>query len=48
MRKFYVLQKRISYRQVKEVSGREWDVYVKEAEEFIHRIDIFLSDENLK
>ena len=42
MRKFYVLQKRISYRQVKEVSGREWDVYIKEAEDFVSRIDRFL------
>ena len=42
MRRFYLLQKRISHRQVKEVSGRQWDLYVRDAEDFVHRIDVFL------
>jgi predicted nucleotidyltransferase/uncharacterized protein (UPF0332 family) len=34
-RKFYKLQKDITYRNIKEISGKEFDAYCKEAQEFV-------------
>jgi uncharacterized protein (UPF0332 family)/predicted nucleotidyltransferase len=38
-RKFYKLQKDITYREVKEVSGKEFDAYCKEAQEFVNEME---------
>ena len=43
MRKFYILQKKILYRQVREISGKDWDAYLKDAQSFIDRIDSLIS-----
>ena len=42
MRKFYDLQKKIMYRQIREVSGKDWDQYLKDAQAFVARIDGFI------
>ncbi len=39
MRKFYTLQKQILYRQVREISGKDYDAYLKEAQAFVTRMD---------
>ena len=43
MRKFYNLQKQILYRQIREVPGRDYDNYLKEAQSFVTRIDTFIN-----
>lgn len=43
MRKFYNLQKQILYRQVREVAGKSYDSYLKEAQAFITRMDEFIN-----
>ena len=43
MRKFYNLQKQILYRQIREVPGRDYDKYLKEAQSFVTRIDTFIN-----
>jgi uncharacterized protein (UPF0332 family)/predicted nucleotidyltransferase len=39
VRKFYVLQKRIMHRELKEISGAHVDTLFKEADEFVSKID---------
>jgi len=43
MRKFYHLQKKILYRQIREVPGKDYDMYLKEAQAFVSRIDEFIN-----
>lgn len=38
MRKFYNLMKMISHREIKEISGSQYDVYYKEAHNFVGRM----------
>jgi uncharacterized protein (UPF0332 family) len=38
MRKFYVLSKKITHRDVKEISGADYDKYLTEAKAFVHRM----------
>lgn len=38
MRKFYRLMKMITHRELKEISGQQFDLYYKEAEEFVNRM----------
>lgn len=38
MRRFYKLSKMITYREIKEVKGSEYEQYYKEAEEFVRRM----------
>ncbi len=42
MRKFYNLMKDITHRKIKEISGKEYDAYLKEAEEFVDRMKVFI------
>ena len=42
MRKFYNLSKKIIYRDLKEVSGREFDSYLKEAKDFVRRMQLIV------
>lgn len=39
MAKFYKLQKDITYRNVKDVSGKQFDLYVKDAEDFVNEME---------
>lgn len=43
MRKFYKLMKQITHRELGIISGQEYDVYRKEAEEFVKRMGKFVS-----
>ena len=43
MRKFYHLQKRIVYREVKEISGAEYDLLLKEAQGFVSSMEKFIA-----
>ena len=38
MRRFYELSRKIVHRELQELSGREFDAYFKEAEEFVSRM----------
>ena len=38
MRKFYNLSKMINHREIKEISGKEYDSYYKEAQDFVYKI----------
>src|SRR3989344_4348690 len=42
MQKFYTLQKQILYRQVRVISGKEYDSLLKDAETFVARMDKFI------
>lgn len=42
MRKFYDLSKRITHKEIRSVSGKEYDDYYKEAYDFVKRIEKFL------
>lgn len=42
MRKFYKLMKGITHREIKEIKGNEFDAYIKEAEDFVERIKVFI------
>lgn len=42
MRKFYKLMKGLTHREIKEIQGKDYDKYLKEAEEFVDRIKIFI------
>ncbi len=44
MRKFYDMQKRIVHREVKEVTGKEYDALFKEAEEFVKAMEKFIRE----
>lgn len=43
MRKFYTLSKMIVHREVKDISGEEFDNYFKEAEDFVEYMRLFVS-----
>lgn len=43
MRKFYSLSKMIVHREIKEISGDEYDSYLKEAEDFVEYMRVFVS-----
>ncbi len=38
MRKFYIISKKITHREIKEVQGAEYEQYYKEADEFVRRM----------
>jgi len=38
MKKFYKLSKMINHREIKEISGKEYDSYYKEAQDFVYKI----------
>ncbi len=38
MRKFYKISKMIVHREIKEIKGPEYELYYKEAEEFVRRM----------
>jgi len=42
MRKFYKIMKGITHREIKEVTGKEFDAYLKEAEEFVSRMQKYI------
>ncbi len=42
MRNFYILQKKIVHREVKEISGAEYDKLLKEAKEFVAQMEKFI------
>ena len=42
MSKFYNLMKMITYREIKEIKGAEYDKYYKEAEAFVNRMKSFI------
>lgn len=42
MNNFYKLMKMITYREIKEIKGQEFDKYFKEAEDFVQRIKRFI------
>jgi len=42
MTKFYKLMKGITHREIKEISGAEYDKYLKEADDFVKRIQEFI------
>jgi uncharacterized protein (UPF0332 family)/predicted nucleotidyltransferase len=44
MRNFYKLSKMISYREINEISGSEYDGYLKDAKEFIKAMSKFVLD----
>jgi predicted nucleotidyltransferase/uncharacterized protein (UPF0332 family) len=43
MRTFYTLQKQVLYRQVREIQGKDYDRYLKEAQAFVTRMDEFIN-----
>jgi uncharacterized protein (UPF0332 family)/predicted nucleotidyltransferase len=44
MRHFYKLMKMITYREIKEIKGREYDEYFKSAEDFVDRMKEFIEE----
>ncbi len=48
MRKFYNLSKLITHRQLKEISGSQFDAYHKEATEFVRRMRVFIQEKSFK
>jgi len=44
MKKFYKLSKNINHREIKEISGREYDAYYKEAQDFVYKIREFIEE----
>ncbi len=42
MRNFYTLQKKIVHREIKQISGAEYDKYLKEAQEFVSKMEKFI------
>jgi len=44
MRKFYLLSKKINHREIKEISGRDYDTYYKEAQDFVYKMREFIED----
>ena len=43
MRRFYKLMKMIVHREIKEVSGEEFERYYEEANRFVNRMRTFIS-----
>ena len=39
MQNFYKLSRGIMHRQIQEISGKQYDVYLKDAKEFVDRIE---------
>ena len=44
MKKFYLLSKKINHREIKEISGRDYDAYYKEAQDFVYKVREFIED----
>ncbi|MBU1204482.1 MAG: hypothetical protein KKA61_00155 [Nanoarchaeota archaeon] len=44
MKKFYMLSKKINHREIKEISGKEYDSYYKEAQDFVYKIREFIEE----
>ena len=44
MRKFYKLSRMINHREIKEISGKEYDSYYKEAQDFVYKIREFIEE----
>jgi predicted nucleotidyltransferase/uncharacterized protein (UPF0332 family) len=42
MRKFYKLSKMITHREIKEISGQEYERYMKEASDFVQRMKVLI------
>lgn len=42
VKEFYKIQKMITYREIKEISGEQYDIYYKEAYDFVEKIKAFL------
>jgi uncharacterized protein (UPF0332 family) len=38
MRNFYHLSKRITHREIKEIHGKEYEIYYKDADDFVRRM----------
>ncbi|MFC1801546.1 nucleotidyltransferase domain-containing protein [Nanoarchaeota archaeon] len=45
MKKFYDLSKMITHREIKEINGKEYDLYLREASEFVERMKILIEKE---
>ncbi len=45
MKKFYKLSKMINHREIKEISGKEYDSHYKEAQDFVYKIREFIEEE---
>ena len=43
-KKFYDLSKKVEYREIKEISGKDYDKYLKEAEEYCNRLKLFIDN----
>ncbi|MBI2664286.1 nucleotidyltransferase domain-containing protein [Candidatus Woesearchaeota archaeon] len=43
MRKFYNLQKQILYRQIRDIPGKHYDLYLKDAQAFVSKMDEFIN-----
>ncbi len=43
MKKFYSLMKGITHREIREISGKEFESYYKEADEFVKRMRMFIT-----
>ena len=48
MKKFYRLQKQILYRQIREIPGKDYDAYLREAQAFVTRMDRFINQKSGK
>lgn len=42
MRKFYKISKMITHREIKEIGGDEYERYIKEAADFVHRMKVLI------
>lgn len=45
MKRFYTLSKKIIYREIKDISGKEYEHYYKDAEMFVNRMQEFINKE---
>ena len=43
-KKFYDLSKKIEYKKINEISGKDYDKYFKEAEDYVNRMKKFIED----
>jgi uncharacterized protein (UPF0332 family)/predicted nucleotidyltransferase len=44
MKKFYKLSRMINHREIKEIAGKEYDAYYKEAQDFVYRMRKFIEE----
>ncbi|MEM3374106.1 MAG: nucleotidyltransferase domain-containing protein [Candidatus Woesearchaeota archaeon] len=44
VKKFYDLSKKIEYREINEISGKDYDKYYKEAEDYVNRLKKFIEE----